>query len=596
VCDQHSGSPHVSRRDVLKGAGLGFGAVTLTSLLGSPARAAMLKAARASSAPLQLALVRPRNATEAAFVARLDDTHAVFDGAREYLLWPGDRDRLDRLGIEYEIRVPDLADYERRAREEARRFTGYGRQGPPGFTPRTTYRRLVDYETELHALADAHPALARTFTLENRTLEGRLVFGIEISANDGPADGRPTIFFDGVHHAREWPAGEYPMMFAHFLLDRYGTDPRVTALLDAARIAIVPIVNVDGFHYSRQHPVDVAAGFQNVAEAAYWRKNRRVNPGPVSAQRENGPVAYGVDPNRNYSVNWGRATSREKVGDTYVTGVPVLATTSPHPVDATYHGEGPLSEPETLNVARFGLTHNVTAYISNHTYQGLVLRPWGDTTVDPVDKDLLVAVGHSMASVLGYQNIIALELYPTTGAASDWMYAANGALSYTHEHGTTGFHPAYTGSDGPGTNWPKVMESYMRISEAGADSSKHCVARGRVTDVAGNGVEATLTLRKEFEIPISNLGADSLGTVPYVEPDDDPRTNSQHTVQEFSVRTRPDGTFEWHVGPSTPPLDAAAGRVVSYTLEASAGAGSATLELPIVRGDAVDLGEITLVS
>ena len=55
----------------------------------------------------------------------------------------------------------------------------------------------------------------------------------------------------GAHHAREWPSAELPMEFAHDLVRSYGTDPRITDLLDRGRAIIVPVSNPDGFDASR---------------------------------------------------------------------------------------------------------------------------------------------------------------------------------------------------------------------------------------------------------------------------------------------------------------------------------------------------------
>ena len=585
MCEHHGKT--FTRRDVLKQAGIGLTAMAAAQLVGPAAMAALAPANKRTV--LQLALVKPSNAAQAAFVARLDDTHAVRDGVKEYLLWPGDKQKLDELGIDYEITVADLEAHERRA---ARLEASPGpRIAPPGFAPRTDYRRLADYESEILALADMYPAIARSFTLNQTSFEGRNVFGIEVAGNVGAVDGRPTVLIDGIHHAREWPAGEYPMMFAHHLLTGYGTDPRITALLDSCRVAIVPIMNVDGFYYARESIIPDNPNLAAVAGGTgrYWRKNRRVSPVNMPHPRNN-PAAYGVDPNRNYPLNWGRTTGELIVNQF----VPVLSTTSPNPTDQTYFGTSPLSEPETRNIADFILSRNLTAYVSNHTYQGLVLRPWGDTADRPYDFDLLFSLGARMSNVLGYTNQTGLDLYPTTGAASDWSYAATAAISYTFEHGLTGFHPTYNGTDGPGRNWPKVMEAYTILAEAGADPLQHSVVRGSVVDVAGNPVTANLTIHKEFYTPIHPPGPDGLGAL--TSPDTRNPTNpSFHEIQEIATTPASDGTFEWHVGPSTRPMPAVDGQTESYPLTISVdGLGSVTQQVTVARGEQVDLGTVVL--
>ena len=69
------------------------------------------------------------------------------------------------------------------------------------------------------------------------SLEGRPIQGIEIAADvDATDDGRPVYVQLGAHHAREWPSAELPMEFAIDLVENYGTDSRITALLDDVRV------------------------------------------------------------------------------------------------------------------------------------------------------------------------------------------------------------------------------------------------------------------------------------------------------------------------------------------------------------------------
>ena len=71
---------------------------------------------------------------------------------------------------------------------------------------------------------------------------------MEIASNvNRDDDGRPAYVVMGVHHAREWPSAEVSMEFALDLADGYGTDPRITALLDRVRVLVFPVINPDGF-------------------------------------------------------------------------------------------------------------------------------------------------------------------------------------------------------------------------------------------------------------------------------------------------------------------------------------------------------------
>jgi hypothetical protein len=294
---------------------------------------------------------------------------------------------------------------------------------------RKDYRRLSPYVSEMRKLAGKHPSFVRVIKLEHKSLEGRNVLGLEIAARVGRKDGRPAFYVDGVHHAREWPAAEYPMIFAHHLAEGFGRKREITSLLSRLRVVIVPVVNVDGFDYSRESLVDAqglgAYPLAVVGLEASWRKNRRSPSGATVPEAHRNPDAYGVDPNRNYSYAWGDDGG---------------GFSGTH-VDQTYRGDEPFSEPETRNVRKLVLGRHVTGVITNHTYGNLVLRPWGHTAKDAPDERILAPLGARLARAMGgYTNQKGIGLYVTTGTTDDWAYAATSALGYTLEHGTA-FHP-----------------------------------------------------------------------------------------------------------------------------------------------------------
>jgi len=94
----------------------------------------------------------------------------------------------------------------------------------------------------------------------------------------------PNLFDDrisGGQHAREWIAPAAVMYVVEKLARGYGVDPEITTMLQSYEFAIAPILNPDGYEYSR-------------TTFRYWRKNRRVN-------RDG---SFGVDLNRNWDSHW----------------------------------------------------------------------------------------------------------------------------------------------------------------------------------------------------------------------------------------------------------------------------------------------------
>ena len=103
----------------------------------------------------------------------------------------------------------------------------------------------------MKTLATENPSLVRLIVLPNKTWQGREVLGIEIAENVAANDGRPAFLNMGVHHAREWPAGEHAMEWAYELIKGFKAgDARATNIVRNSRNLVVPIVNPDGFNGS----------------------------------------------------------------------------------------------------------------------------------------------------------------------------------------------------------------------------------------------------------------------------------------------------------------------------------------------------------
>ncbi|MDQ3953169.1 MAG: M14 family metallopeptidase [Actinomycetota bacterium] len=515
--------------------------------------AAFTPLGRTDASVLSLVRVHVDSPEDAAYLmGNFDETHNHGPNEIELLLWPGDLAELDSLGLDYEVVVEDVVARDR-ALEAASDDVRVEQPGPD----RTDYRHLADYNAEMQELADKNKSFVKLLEMKRPSLEGRTVYGLEMAANvKSRDDGRPIFYLDALHHAREWPASEFTMIYAHYLAEKFGKDPVVTRLLKNARIIIVPIVNVDGFDYSREsvtsaHPT-VASGTSPLAAGngfeGYWRKNRRSLTGVTVPAAQKNPDAYGVDPNRNYSYLWG-----DNQGGS-----------SGSQIDQTYRGAAPFSEPETQNVRDIVLGRNVTGVITNHTYQSTVLRAGGG---DAPEDAMLEALGQKMADALGYRNNGSVG-YPTTGTTDDWAYAVMGAVGFTIEHGTQGFHPPY------GTfvaqHHDEVSKAFTVMFQAAANPRYHSVITGR----APGG--AKLTLTKTMRVPLSN--GNPIGEKFVVE------------KLKYTLAADKSGRFEWHVGPSTSPWSK---KKASYTLTIRANGAATSMPITIDRGERLDIGLVT---
>jgi hypothetical protein len=404
---------------------------------------------------LRMARVWATTPEQGALLGLFDDTHHVFDdGSYEVLLWPGDLARLQATGLRFDVIVEDVIARDAAVLQRADQATTVS-SSVPGANP-TGYRTLDEYNADMMALVAAHPDDARIISLPNRSREGRSVIGIEIAKDVAKVDGRPVWYMDGVHHAREWPSGENTIMFGFELLENPTSDERIDGLFRETRTILVPIVNVDGFTWARMHGTTTSNSTASLPLAAtgmadYWRKNRQgaVEQAQLAAVQRN-PTALGVDVNRNYSARWGGGGA----GSTNDS--------------QTYRGAGPFSEPEIRNVAELLRERQPIAVNSNHTYTGLVLRPWGysggSARYSP-DEDLMRDLGRKMCDANGYRNIHSFDLYVTTGTMTDWAYAALGSLSYCFEIGFSNFHPDYAGNDGPLHHYGLNREGFILLGE-----------------------------------------------------------------------------------------------------------------------------------
>ncbi len=599
----------VSRRKLLTSGATAAGAAAVAATLPGTIAAAPLSDAAASE-PFRLARVWFTSRDEQRLLDGFDETHVRFqDGSIEVLLWPGDLARLTATGLRYEITVEDVVKRDLAERRAARGASSVAPQ--PGETADGDYRMLEDHNADMKMLAETYPDKCRMFKLPFNSLEGRAVYGLEIATDVANRDGRPVFYNDGIHHAREWPAAEVPIMWAFDLLENYGKDPRITSIVDNVRNIVVPVVNVDGYVFSREAPIDsvdetaTALALGAAGQQAYWRKNRRkltatgVND-PLSVSGENaahrvpeGLDAIGIDPNRNYCFGWGGPGSEENI------------------LDQTYRGHEPFSEPISRNVQWIMTRHHVTASISHHTSGDLVLWAWGDRYDDAPDNFLLEGLGRAMAEYNGYVPQKSIQLYPTTGTASDYFYGSVGSIGYTFEHAGSSFHPPYP--ETVPAMYEKNRAAMMLLAEemciapakrtkqreipdelffwVDADELRHAIVKGRIVGATGKAVGgAELTCYKRYRTKLWEKGSgDNLLNL-----------DAWEEVFEARMTAAPDGTFEWHMNPSTQPEREFDGEVEYYdlfiTVPGADGTSSkgAARRIHVKRGEVQDLGKIVV--
>lgn len=308
----------------------------------------------------------------------------------------GVRGQLEALGIEYRVLHEDVQvhiDAEWAAMRQAAQQRGGSWHD--------SYHQYNDIVARFDGYAAAYPALT-TRESAGTSLQGRDIPAIRVTG-PGDASERPVIIINGAQHAREWVSSATLTYITERLLEDYGSDQRVTDLLDSTEVVIVPVVNPDGYVYTWTNE-------------RLWRKNRR--------------GGYGVDLNRNWAEGWGGEGSSGNTGSDI------------------YRGTAPFSEPETAALRDYTLADGdrVAASVDYHSFGQLIMWPWGYDFIDPPEPDLTrfrtIGFGirdHILASGgVPYTAQASYDLYLSAGTAQDWFYAETGGLAYTIELRDTG--------------------------------------------------------------------------------------------------------------------------------------------------------------
>jgi carboxypeptidase T len=297
--------------------------------------------------------------------------------------------------------------------------------GIPGFP---CYRTITETYASAQSIALAHPDLA-TWTSIGSTWEkihlappagyNLNVLRLTNSAVQGP---KPKLFITASIHAREYAPAELLTRFAEYLVDRYGSDPEATWLLDYREIHLLLQANPDG---RRQAEL-----------GSLWRKNTNQDYCTLN------PPERGADLNRNFPFQWGGFAS---------SGVQC---------DETYRGSTAASEPETQAIINYmeiqfpdqrpdDLTSPAPVgssglYVDLHSYGNLVLWPWGFTSAPAPNADALQTLGSKLAFFNGYLSEQSVDLYPTDGTTDDYAYGHLGLAAYAFEMGTAFFQDCAT--------------------------------------------------------------------------------------------------------------------------------------------------------
>ncbi|MFJ8051474.1 M14 family metallopeptidase [Streptomyces luteogriseus] len=281
------------------------------------------------------------------------------------------------------------------------------------------YHNYAEMTSEINSIVSANPSIASQRVI-GKSYQGRNIVAIKISDNVGADESEPEVLFTHHQHAREHLTVEMALYLLRELTSGYGSDSRVTGMVNNREIWIVPDINPDGGEY------DIATGSYRS-----WRKNRQPN---------SGSSYVGTDLNRNWNYRWG-----------------CCGGSSGSTSSETYRGPAAESAPEVKVVSDFvrsrvvGGTQQIKAGVDFHTYSELVLWPFGYTYSDTAtgmtadDNAAFKAVGRKMAASNGYTAEQSSDLYITDGSIDDYLWGTHKIFAYTFEmyprSGGGGFYP-----------------------------------------------------------------------------------------------------------------------------------------------------------
>lgn len=312
----------------------------------------------------------------------------------------------------------------------------------------------------MNALCGKYPDLIRSQEI-GRTHQGKPIFAYTLTdSRKGAASDKPGFFVIAQLHAREPIASQTALYFMTYLLENYGKDATVTALLDTRTAYVVPQANPDGndiflsedeSHRGNARPTDrdgdgqfnedrPEAGLNHYQKSLYvfkpgWVQATKGRPFSAGANEKTWYVAkslgwvdsanrpapqrdkdgdgkaaedpfHGVDLNRNWDFSWPRAEA--------------------NPASDTYRGPEPFSEPESKAIAHFAASlPNVVSFLDLHSGSNSYLYPPAAGGGKPPEAPVHDAIGAALVKALSMRDLrfVSSQNVEPAGKSADWFYS-----------------------------------------------------------------------------------------------------------------------------------------------------------------------------
>uniref|UniRef100_A0A8C9UQT5 Carboxypeptidase A6 n=1 Tax=Spermophilus dauricus TaxID=99837 RepID=A0A8C9UQT5_SPEDA len=322
------------------------------------------------------------------------DVHISQNASRALLAF------LQEANIQYKILIEDL-----------QKVLEYGNSLPTQRNRRSlseynyeVYHSLEEIQSWMHHLNKTHSGLIHMFSI-GRSYEGRSLFILKLGRKSQAY--KRAVWMDCGIHAREWIGPAFCQWFVREALLTYRSDAAMRKMLKHLYFYIMPVFNVDGYHFSWTHD-------------RFWRKTR---------SRNSRFHCRGVDANRNWKVKWCDEGA------------------SMHPCEDTYCGPFPESEPEVKAVANFLRKHrkHIRAYLSFHAYAQMLLYPYSYKYATIPNFNCVESAAYKAVKALGSVYGVRYRygpasrtLYVSSGSSMDWAYKNGIPYAFAFELRDTG--------------------------------------------------------------------------------------------------------------------------------------------------------------
>ena len=413
---------------------------------------------------------------------------------------------LDRTGYRYEILAADVAA---QVQELNRSYFAASAQGrvameqpggivtnliptPAAFQVQSSlggFYSFAQMNTAMNNLVAAYPALAQKISL-GLSVEGRNIWCIKISDNVATDEtNEPEVLFLGVQHAREAIGGSSMIFLMQYLCENYATDTRIQALVNNRELFIIPCMNPDGWEYNRS---------TNPSGGGGWRKNRR----------NNGDGTFGVDLNRNWSVDWANCAGAS------------ASCGSANTASDVYWGPSAFSEPETNAIRNFVTSHHIVSGTDQHSFGPYYSLPFGRPTLHTGPDTLTIAdqryytvIAALMGKYNGMRagNSLQSVGYEVAGGVKDWMLKGDiGTGTKGIVMGQTGEGGAGGGTGGAyGSFWPPASEIVNLCKGIVFQNLQLAFAAGSYVDITDRSDIAISAATGSFNFRVKRIGLEN---------------------------------------------------------------------------------------